>query len=49
MMGEKIIDIGHVNAIRGPDEPETTFGATAGFDKPGPSHQLKDLGGLCRW
>ena len=49
MMSKKISYIGHVNTICGPDEPETTFGATARIDKPGPSHQLKDLGGLCRW
>src|SRR6266700_3329735 len=49
MMSKKISYIGHVNTICWPDEPETTFGATARIDKPGPSHQLKDLGGLCRW
>src|SRR5713101_2610037 len=49
VMSKEIGYISHVNRIRRPDEPETAFGATAGFDKPRPAHHLKNLRRLCWW
>lgn len=39
--------VGYPNAIRRRDEPKTASGATTGFDKTGPRHQVEDLGRLC--
>lgn len=47
-MSKKVGHIGDPNAVRGPDQPETAFRATAGFDEPRPRHHLQNLGGLGR-
>lgn len=49
VMNKKISYICDANALRWRDEPKTAFGATAGFNKSRPGHQLKDLGSLRRW
>jgi len=48
VMGKEISHIGDSNGLRGLNEPKAAIGATAGLDKPGPRHQLEDLGSLRR-